>query len=241
MTRRIGRTADSDRQHLGDGLEEQVALDVGGGSSARIVGTSCNSSGSSTASAPRLATLAPGRAATSPAAPCATPGPAPRTAPAPPGRPPPQHRRAAGVDVGGEVGGERSTCRRRPRPRRPRASGAAGRRRSTRPQGVQLGSRPTNSPPACPTRSGGRGRHGAPAAAPAQPRGAGRSVRRRAAAAVRSAPRRGRRAGQRRVVVEDRGLQGAQLGRRVEAELVGEQRRGSRVNARSASAWRPER
>ena len=125
------------------------------------------------------------------------------------------------LDAGRRSGRPASSCRRRPRRRRRRAAGRP--RPALLPHGAQRiherrRARRAAAAPRGPS-APGRARPGASGAAVTAP-----------AAGALGGERRHRgdrcRAGERRVVVEDRHLQRLQLGRRVEAELVGEHRPG---------------
>ena len=222
-------------QQLGDGLEQQVALD------ARDRGA--RTGPRARAGRARAAAAAAGRARRRPgagppgtpcAAPCARPRPSARTGRSPRPSPGPTARCAPTlVDLGGEAGGQ------------PRLAGAglpdeqgevaaAGRGSSTRGRaaGPSCSSRPTNSPaPARSGRAGQRPRATAGCGAGAACRAArvgrrrrGRRRRRRATPCTAGAARSG---SWLRIAV----CSSDELGRRIEAELVGEHGARARVHA----------
>ena len=189
-----------DREQVGDGLEQQVALDLGrralgAHASARAAGAPAAARSSRRARRSRARALA----ATARAAPCAGPARAARTGRSPPGRPGPRARwHRSALDVGGEVGGERGLAgpgladddgEPRRAARGPRPTRRRGRRSGRR-------DRPAAAAPAATPRRAAAGRHRRRAAA----------VDGGAASAAGGGRDRGR-SGERRVVIEDAQLQ----------------------------------
>ena len=225
-------------QQLGDGLEQEVALDAGSGRSARASGTSCSRSGSSRASRPRSATtrrrasLDTARRTARTASTIGSNGTIASAVARPHSTTAPTR-----VHLGGELGGQPRLAgaglalqqrevagRRRTSPATPRARRRAGRRARRTRRGAARTAGPGSGTGDGPGGAGAAAAWAACSAASARSTAAAGGVHVLAGAA---------RSGSWLRIAR---LQVDQLGRRVEAELVGEHARGS---WRTPAARRP--